>query len=248
MYMPMKMNMKMVISIIKLLLLVAITLGASAYVYFFQYGLIEQFSTLEGVNHFLAEYKAVSIFAYIGLQVAQVVISILPGQIVQFAGGYAYGFWLGYLFSMAGIALGSSIAFGLARVLGRDAMHLLFGEDRVSRFVTQLNSRKAFAILVVIYAVPGLPKDTITYVAGISEFGYLRFLTLSMIARTPALMGTIMFGSMVNKGSYTGLILLASLAVILCIVLLIYRHSLTHVIDRLYRKFIEPKEDDEWED
>ncbi|MDD2484081.1 MAG: VTT domain-containing protein, partial [Eubacteriales bacterium] len=138
-------SMKTFISVLKLLLLTSITIGVPVYIYLRHPEFIEQFSTLKGVNDFLEKYQAASIFAYIGVQIAQVVISVIPGQFLQFAGGYAYGFWLGYLFAIIGIAIGSSIAFGLARVLGRDALHLLFGEERLTKFVTQLNSKRAFA-------------------------------------------------------------------------------------------------------
>ncbi len=239
--------MKRVISVLKLTLLIGITLGVPAYIFFAHPEIIERFNTFEGVNDFLQQYKAASILVYIGLQIVQIVISVIPGQFMQFAGGYAYGFWFGYVFSILGIAVGSSIAFGLARVLGRDAMHLLFGEERLTKFVNELNSKRAFAILIVLYAVPGLPKDIITYAAGISEFGYVRFLLLSLIARTPALMGTLIMGNMVNNGSYHGLIVFVILTIFLCIILFIKRHDLTHFIDRVYLKFIEPTDDEEEE-
>ncbi|MDD3350812.1 MAG: VTT domain-containing protein, partial [Eubacteriales bacterium] len=238
-------SMKTFISVLKLLLLTSITIGVPVYIYLRHPEFIEQFSTLKGVNDFLEKYQAASIFAYIGVQIAQVVISVIPGQFLQFAGGYAYGFWLGYLFAIIGIAIGSSIAFGLARVLGRDALHLLFGEERLTKFVTQLNSKRAFAILVVLYAVPGSPKDIITYAAGVSEFGYLRFLLLSLISRSPALMVTVIMGTLIGKGSYVGPAILAIVVVLLCIVLVLKRHDLTHYIDSIYLKFIEPKDENE---
>lgn len=168
----------------------------------------------------------------------QIVLSIIPGQFIQFAGGYVFGFWVGYVLSIVGSAIGTSIAFGLARMLGRDGVHLIFGEERISKFVKQLNSRKAFAILFVLFLVPGLPKDLVTYAAGVSHFGYKPFLVLSLVGRTPALMGTLMMGSMLNKESYFGLIVLALGALIFCIILIIKRHDLTSYVDKYYNKFM----------
>ena len=235
-------NTKTALSVLKLLLLVSIMIGVPLYVYFFQHDLIERFNTLEGVNRFLVQYKTAGIFALIGLQIAQVVISIIPGQVIQFAGGYAYGFWAGYLFSIAGVAVGTSLAFGIARVLGRDAMHLVFGEERVTKFVNQINSKRAFAILVVIYAIPGMPKDLVTYAAGVSEFRFIVFLLLSLVARTPAMMISIMLGSMVNKESYIGMIVLSLCTMIVCLLLFRKRHALTQYIDTIYQDLIHPKQ------
>ena len=230
--------MRTFLSIAKLVLLAGIVIALPVYVYFEYPEFFNQFRTMEGVNTFLDRYQIASFFAYLGLQILQIVISIIPGQFIQFAGGYAYGFWLGYLLAIVGVAIGTSIAFGLARVLGRDGVYLLFGQERITKFVNQLNSKKSFAIIFVIFVIPGLPKDLVTYAAGISRFGYKPFLLLSLIGRTPALMGTIMMGSMLNKESYAGLIALAVIALILCVFLLIKRHDLTSYVDRYYNKFM----------
>ena len=229
---------KTVLSVLKLAILAGITIGLPVYILMLHPELIDRFKTLDGVNAFLAEYETASIFAYIGVQIIQIVISIIPGQFIPIAGGYAYGFWFGYFFSIVGIAAGTAMAFGLARVLGRDAMHLLFGEEKVTKFVNHLNSKKAFAVLVVIYAIPGLPKDIVTYAAGVSEFGFRPFMLLSLIARTPALMCTIMIGSMLNKGSYLGIIILGISVILLCIILFLKRNQMVHYVDTLYQKLI----------
>lgn len=230
--------MRAFLSIFNLILLTGIVIALPVYVYFEYPDFFNQFRTMESVNSFLMEYQATSFFVYLGLQVLQIVLSIIPGQFIQFAGGYVFGFWVGYVLSIVGSAIGTSIAFGLARMLGRDGVHLIFGEERISKFVKQLNSRKAFAILFVLFLVPGLPKDLVTYAAGVSHFGYKPFLVLSLVGRTPALMGTLMMGSMLNKESYFGLIVLALGALIFCIILIIKRHDLTSYVDKYYNKFM----------
>ena len=211
--------MRKFLSIFKFIILLAIVIGLPAYVYFEHYDFLEQFYTTEGVNLFLEKYKTASILVYIALQILQIVISIIPGQFIQFAGGYAYSFWLAYLLSIIGIACGSTIAFYLSRILGRDAMYLIFGEERISKFIEQLNSKRAFAVLFVLFLIPGLPKDLVTYAAGLSHIKLKPFLMLSLTARTPALMGTIAAGSMLYERSYVGLGILAAIAIALFIIL-----------------------------
>lgn len=229
---------RLVLAILKLVLFLGIVVFLPIYFTLTYPALLDQFRTMEGVNQFLDQYKTISIFVYIGLQISQIMVSVIPGQFIQFAGGYAYSFWFGYLYSIIGIGLGTALSFYLSRILGRDAMHLLFGEARITKFVHQLNSKKAFSILFVLFLIPGLPKDLITYAAGVSEFRFLPYLILSLIGRTPALMGTIMMGSMLNKGSYFGLITLSLLAIILCIILFLKRHQLTTLVDRIYIRYL----------
>ena len=92
-------------AIFKLVLLLVILIGLPLYIYFFQRDFINNFSNQENIEVFLNEYRAQSVFIYIGSQILQIVICIIPGQWLQFAAGYMYGFWLGYLFSLAGAFL-----------------------------------------------------------------------------------------------------------------------------------------------
>ena len=91
------------------------------------------FSNMENVEALFKEYKAQSVFIYIGSQILQIVICIIPGQWLQFAAGYMYGFWLGYLYSLIGAFLGSVLTYYIAKILGHDAMHLIFGEEKIQK-------------------------------------------------------------------------------------------------------------------
>lgn len=231
---------KMVLSIVKLMLLLCLIIGIPALVYFLFPETIQQFKTMEGVNAFLAQYKTISVFVYIGLQILQVIVSVIPGQILQFAAGYAYAFWFGFLYSIIGVGLGTTATFCLARVLGKDAMHVIFGEEKISKFVELLNSKKAYMILFVLFVIPGFPKDLVTYAAGVSEVKLKPFLILSLVGRTPAMMATIMMGSMFHNGSYFGLIVLGILAVLSFILGFLYRQKLIQYVDIIYLKLVKP--------
>ena len=224
------------ISILKLLILLGIVIGLPVYVYFTCPELIDRFRSLEEINKLLKQYKTASIFIYLGLQVFQIVVSVVPGQALQFAAGYAYHFWLGLLFSLIGVAAGTVITFYLARLLGKDALHLIFGEERFSRFVHTLNSKRSFIVLFVIFLIPGIPKDLFTYAAGVSEIRIVPFLLLSLIGRTPAMIGSILMGSMFYNGSYVGLIIMGAAAVVLFIAGLMNRDKLVKWTDRFYNR------------
>ena len=231
-------NTKFIISVLKLILLVALVIGIPLYVYLKYPELIDHFRSLEAINSFLLQYKTVSIFVYIGLQIFQIVVSILPGQALQFAAGYAYTFWFGYLYSLIGIALGTIITFYMARLLGKDAMHVIFGEEKFTKFVHILNSKRAFIVLFVIFLIPGIPKDLFAYAAGVSEIKIKPFIMLSLIGRTPAMMGSIMMGSMFHNGSYTGLIILCVITVIACLAGILQRNKIMEWSNKAYNKMI----------
>lgn len=226
------------VSVLKLLILCGIVIGIPLYVYFTCPELIDRFKSLDEINKLLKQYKTASIFLYIGLQVFQIVVSVLPGQALQFAAGYAYSFWFGFLYSIIGVALGTVITFYLARILGKDALHVIFGEEKFSKFLHMLNRKRSFVVLFVIFLIPGIPKDLFTYAAGVSEIRIVPFLVLSLVARTPAMIGSIIMGSMFQSKSYVGLILLGAVAVILFIAGILKRDKLIKWSDRFYSRMV----------
>ncbi len=226
------------IAIAKLIVLLLIVVGIPMFIYYMFPDFIKQFKTMEGVNAFLAQYKTASIFIYIALQAIQIIISVIPGQILQFSAGYAYAFWLGYLYSMIGIFFGTVLTFYLAKTLGTDAMYAIFGEKKIDKFIKILNSKKAYVIIFVLYVVPGFPKDLITYAAGVSNIKLKPFLIIALVGRTPALMGTILMGSMFRNGSYLGLIILGIIVAVICVLCFIKREKLMDLADKAYDKLL----------
>lgn len=223
-------------TIAKFALLLAILVGLPLYIYFFQHEWIERMSSLENVNAYFEEYKTASVFVYIGAQIVQIVICIIPGQWLQLAAGYMYGFWLGYLFSLAGAAIGTVFTYYLAKLLGHDAMHLIFGEAKIRENIARLNSKRAIVVVFLIFLIPGVPKDLFNYAAGISEMKLKPFLIVSLIGRSPGMMGSLLIGRQIESGYYTSAIVIAVIAVALCIIGVIMRKRLTKYLDRFYDK------------
>lgn len=231
-----KIIMKKIMAALKLLLLFAILVGLPAYIFFFHHELIDRFSSIEAVEGFFAQYRSQSALVYLGLQIVQIVICILPGAALQIAAGYIFGFWLGLFLVLAGALMGSILTYYLARVLGHDAMHLIFGEEKISDLLGKINSKKGVIIVFLIYLIPGLPKDLCTYAAGLSEMRLRLFLLLSMVGRTPAMIGSLIIGHQVQLGGYTVAIVIAAIAVILCAAGIVFRRQITDFFDRIYGK------------
>lgn len=229
---------KLFSTIFKLALLLFILIGLPLYLYFFQHDLIENFSSMENVEAFFNDYKAQSVFIYIGTQILQIVICIIPGQWLQFAAGYMYGFWLGYLYSLIGAFLGSVLTYYIAKILGHDAMHLIFGEEKIKKMLRTLNSKKAVVLVFIIFLIPGVPKDLCNYVAGLSEMKLKPFLIVSLIGRTPGMMGSLLIGRQIQIGGYMSAAIIAGVAVVLFILGIIFRKQLTVLLDKGYDKLM----------
>ena len=230
---------KVVISVLKVMLLAAIVVGIPAYIYFFHGDWLRQFESFEDVVSYLQRYKWESVPIYIGLQIVQIVISVIPGQVFQFAAGYLYTFFPALFFSICGAFLGTALSFYLAKVLGHDFVHLFFGKEKTHDYVRKLNSKKAYMIVFILYLIPGLPKDVVSYAAGVSEMKFKPFILLSLIGRLPGMMGSIMIGSMWRNGEYVGMVLLGVFAVVAFALCIVYRKKINDFLDKAYDKISE---------
>ena len=128
------------------------------------------------------------------------------------------------------------MTFCLAKWLGRDFVHLFFSKNKTEDYVQRLNSKRAYTIVFLLYAIPGIPKDVVSYAAGISEMKFKPFIILSLIGRLPGMIGSIMIGSMWHKEEYVGMIILAIVAVVAFFLCIIFRNKIHDMIDRAYDK------------
>lgn len=227
---------KLILSVLKLAVLSGIVIGIPLYIVLCQRDFIEQFRSFDDVLAYLEHYKFESIFIYIGIQILQIVISVIPGQAFQFAAGYLYGFIPGLIFSVIGAFFGTLISFYLSRLLGKDAVHLFFGEERINHFIERLNSKRAYTIVFLLYLIPGLPKDVVSYAAGVSEMKFKAFMAFSMAGRVFGMGGSLLIGAFYFKQHYIGMAVIGAFAVIAFILCVIYRNKINRYLDKFYDK------------
>jgi len=224
-------------AIAKFAVLAIIVIGTPTYIYFFHHEFIMSFRSIDEVRDFILQHELASIFVYFGLQQFHIIISVIPGQPFHVAAGFIFGFGFGYFLSIIGIIVGSTLTFYASRILGKDAMYVFFGEERFTRFLNLINSKKGLVVIFLMYLIPGFPKEGLGYIVGLSKVKLLPFLVIVVVGRTPALMMSIAIGAMYASESYTGIIILISIAVILGIVGLVYRKKImsqfNHEFDKL---------------
>lgn len=227
---------RVILSVVKISMLVLIVVGIPLYLWFFHGDWIKSFENINDVVAFLEKYETQSIFVYIGLQIVQIVISIIPGQVFQMAAGYIYGFWPALLFAMTGALLGTTLSFMLAKALGRDFLHIFFGEEKMSYYIERLNSKKMYAIVFFLYLIPGIPKDMVSYAAGVSEIKFKPFIIISALGRLPGMIGCLLMGDMMMEENYMGAVIIGVFAVITFALCIIFRKKIHGLLDKFYEK------------
>ncbi len=227
---------KLWFNLLNLLVLIFIVVGIPLYIWFFQRDLIQRFSSLDAVTEFLRANKAKGLLIYILVQIIQIVISIIPGQIFQVAAGYVYGFLTGLIASMMGAAIGTTITYFLAKWLGRGGMEAIFGKEKMTYYVKRLNSHRAYNIVFLLYLIPGIPKDLVGYAAGISRINFKIFLLLSLVGRAFGMIGSLLVGTMYEKKMYIAMLCVSVIFLFIFIICIIYRKKLISYIDSIYDK------------
>lgn len=118
------------------------------------------------------------------LMTLAVVASPIPSAPIALAAGAAYGHVWGTVQVVIGAELGALIAFGLARVLGRDVLRRVFG-GRVDAGL--LGSQAALtATVFTSRLMPFVSFDMISYAAGLSRLHAWRFALATLAGIIPA--------------------------------------------------------------
>ena len=145
----------------------------------------------------------------IGIQFVQVVIFAIPGEITQIAAGYVFGAWKGFLYAVVGIMLGSACNYSFARLVGRPVMEKVLGRRRLERMDKLFGSNKGKSALFVLFLLPGMPKDAMSYGAGLTQLKVGEFVVISGLARMPALLFSTLMGSQLYDRDYGAMIMTA---------------------------------------
>lgn len=153
--------------------------------------------------------------AFVGMVVLQVLVAFIPGEPIELAAGYAFGFWEGSLLSLAGFLIGSWIVFALVRRFGVKLVEVFFDKKKLDEIKFLQNPKKTKVISFILMVIPGTPKDMLSYFAGLTKLTTLEWLTIVAIGRIPSLVTSTLTGAAAGEKNYllTGITLAVTLAI-----------------------------------
>ncbi|MCL2446497.1 MAG: VTT domain-containing protein [Oscillospiraceae bacterium] len=167
------------------------------------------------------------------LQVMPVVVAAVPSSLTSLVGGMVYGFWGGMALTIIGSAIGSSIAFFLARLLGQRVLTLFLSRKKIQKIEGMLDGNGSVLVLLFLYAIPS-PKDFFSYFLGLSSMSYWKFILISTIGRIPGMLVTVYFGTLAlgESPNWTLMIIVAVLAAVVSILVMIFSKRITALLKR----------------
>ena len=107
--------------------------------------------------------------AYMGMVILQVVVALIPGEPFEIAAGYAFGAVEGTLLCLVASALGSVCVFLLVRRFGQRLAEIFFSPEKLRSVRFLQASPKRDLLFLIVFMLPGTPKDLLCYFAGLTN-------------------------------------------------------------------------------
>ena len=172
----------------------------------------------------LRSYGPYSPLVFILLQIIQVVIAPIPGEAIEFLGGYVFGVWGGMLYSMIGLILGSWFAFSIARIFEKRAVEK-FVSPKLRKKFDYLIGHEGVILSFLLFLIPGFPKDALCYILGLTPMHWGIFLIISTIGRIPGTLLATLQGAKAFDQQYVTLLILFGISVLIILVFYIYHEN-----------------------
>ena len=214
------MSRKSKIKILRILLAiitVAIIIGVIIYLV----PVMQNLSTAEGQVAFKNKVNESGIIGFLmlfGLQVAQIFLIILPGEPIEILAGMCYGGWGGLLFITVSVFIITTIIFFLIRKFGRKFVYDICSEEKIKKIENSKlfkNPKKIEWILIILFMIPGTPKDLIVYISGLLPIKPLRLILISTFARFPSVISSTFAGNSLVQGNWQFSIIVYAITFIL---------------------------------
>ena len=189
-----------------ILLIIVIALCVGLIIYLFP--VVRDLSTPEGQLNFkdhVANMGFLGYLALFGLQFAQIFLIIIPGEPIEVLAGMCYGGLGGLIFITISVFIITSIVFLAVRKFGRKFVYSFCSKERIEKIENSKlfkDPKKIEFIMLILFLIPGTPKDLVVYIAGLLPLKPLRFILISTFARLPSVISSTFAGNSIVTGNW----------------------------------------------
>ncbi|MCK4414744.1 MAG: TVP38/TMEM64 family protein [Candidatus Eisenbacteria sp.] len=187
--------------------------------------LVDLFRDRQTLQTFLDRQGAWAPVALIALQVAQVVAAPIPGHLLAVASGFFFGPWLGTLYTVVGVGIGSTIALGLARWLGRPLIERMVPPGALAR-IDVWAAQRGPLFFFLFFLLPFLPDDLACFAVGLSPLPLLWMLLIIILARLPGHLIAAWIGATAERLPLAGWAVLLAATLVLVGLYLLHRRRI----------------------
>jgi uncharacterized membrane protein YdjX (TVP38/TMEM64 family) len=183
------------------------------------------YMSIESIAVYIRSFGIYAVLVSFLLMVFQSVAAPLPAFLITFANAAIFGWWQGALLSWISSMAGAALCFGIARVLGRDAVEKLTSKYAMASVEGFFEKYGKHTILVC-RLLPFVSFDFVSYAAGLTSTGFLTFIVATGIGQLPATVVYSYVGGMLTGGAQmivTTLLILFAITVLIFMFKQIYK-------------------------
>lgn len=220
---------KKVIRIVSLCILVAVMI----FVTIICIPIVKMLSTEEGragLERLVDSNFLLGVCVYMFLQVLQVLVALIPGGVIQILGGVLFGNFWGTVLCSLGILAGSAIVFFMVRRFGMPVVEAFIDRKDIKKFEFLNDTKKLEITVFILFLIPGMPKDVLTYLAPLTKIKPSSFLALSMLGRFPAILLSIVFGANLSEGNILAAVIIFAVVAVVGIIGILYNGKIVAYI------------------
>ena len=193
-----------IFKIILMILVVIIFIGVIIYLF----PVMKDLSTKEGQIAFRDKVESSGFWGMLslfGLQVANIFLIVVPGEPIEIIAGMCYGAFWGTIFVMVSACIITIGIFFLVRKLGRKFVYDFCSKERIEKIENSKlfkNPKKIEMIMLILFLIPGTPKDLLVYLGGLLPIHPLKFILISTFARFPSVISSTLAGANIAFGNW----------------------------------------------
>lgn len=163
----------------------------------------------------LSDYGAIAPLAFVIFRSLTVILPPLPGIVVDLPGILVFGWLRGFLLAEIGIMLGAMVAFFIARKFREPVVKRFAPLQKLHQLEDKVSERKKFWSLVAFRLPANIVFDYISYAAGLSKIGPVKFFFATLTGNIPSTFSFYYFGGLTfQKGIFYGIAFLIFLVIV----------------------------------
>ena len=169
-------------------------------------GWLKNLGSGEDFQAYIRSFGPAGWLVLLGLQILQVFIALIPGEVLETGAGYAFGPLWGTLICYVGLVIASTLVFLLTRRFGVKLVEVFVSREKINDLKFLREERKRNLLVFALFFIPGTPKDLLTYFVGLTDMKLGTFLLISLVGRLPSVLSSTVGGHLLGDENYMGAI------------------------------------------
>ena len=194
------------IKILKIITLISIIILLIAGTIYME-PILKQLNTKDGQLKFKEKVQNtgnIGILILFGLEVAQILLAILPGEPIEVLAGICFGPLWGIFITLS-VFIITCIIYFFVKKYGKKFIYEFFSKEKLSKIENSKlfkDEKKIEIVMIILFLIPGSPKDLLIYIGGLLPIKSTRFILISTILRLPSIISSTIAGDKIIDGQW----------------------------------------------